>query len=174
MLTVGCAGGMDTVLTLPFHHRAAPPDAAAYRLRVGGLQGGHSGADIHLGRANAILMPHVIRFNGTHPSKPATWPKYNFYKADEKYQNLAKMLGLPASTPAEGVESYAKACADLAESVGIVMNLAAQKITPVMFAENIDLVSMMAYEDQCTPCNPRLPLVSDLKAILKQAYGRQE
>jgi acetaldehyde dehydrogenase/alcohol dehydrogenase len=126
------------------------------------------------GRANAILMPHVIRFNGTHPSKPATWPKYNFYKADEKYQNLAKMLGLPAATPQEGVESYAKACADLGESLGIVMNLAAQKITPEMFAEDIDLVSMMAYEDQCTPCNPRLPLVSDLKAILKAAYGRQK
>jgi len=126
------------------------------------------------GRANAILMPHVIRFNGTHPSKPATWPKYNYYRADEKYQTLAKMLGLPASTPEEGVESYAQACADLAESLGIVMNLAAQKITPEMFAENIDLVSMMAYEDQCTPCNPRLPLVADLKAILKQAYGRQK
>jgi acetaldehyde dehydrogenase/alcohol dehydrogenase len=126
------------------------------------------------GRANAILMPHVIRFNGTHPSKPATWPKYNYYKADEKYQNLAKMLGLPASTPQEGVESYAKACAELGESLGIVMNLSAQKITPEMFAEDIDLVSMMAYEDQCTPCNPRLPLVSDLKAILKAAYGRQK
>jgi acetaldehyde dehydrogenase/alcohol dehydrogenase len=126
------------------------------------------------GRANAILMPHVIRFNGTHPSKPATWPKYNFYKANEKYQNLAKMLGLPASTAEEGVESYAKACADLAESVGIVMNLADQKITQAMFDNDIDMVSMLAYEDQCTPCNPRLPLVSDLKAILKQAYGRQE
>jgi len=126
------------------------------------------------GRANAILMPHVIRFNGTHPSKPATWPKYNYYRADEKYQTLAKMLGLPASTPQEGVESYAQACADLAESLGIVMNLNAQKITPEMFAEGVDLVAMMAYEDQCTPCNPRLPLVADLKAILKQAYGRQK
>jgi acetaldehyde dehydrogenase/alcohol dehydrogenase len=126
------------------------------------------------GRANAILMPHVIRFNGTHPSKPATWPKYNYYKANEKYQTLAKMLGLPADTPEQGVESYAQACYDLAEGCGIVMNLAAQKITPEMFASEVDLVSMMAYEDQCTPCNPRLPLVADLKAILKQAYGRQK
>jgi len=126
------------------------------------------------GRANAILMPHVIRFNGTHPSKPATWPKYNYYKANEKYQTLAKMLGLPAETPEQGVESYAQACADLAESCGIVMNLAAQKISPEMFAGEVDLVAMMAYEDQCTPCNPRLPLVADLKAILKQAYGRQK
>ena len=95
-------------------------------------------------------------------------PKYNYYRADEKYQNLAKMLGLPASTPQEGVESYAKACADLAESVGIVMNLSAQKITPEMFAEDVDLVSMMAYEDQCTPCNPRLPLRSAIsKPFLK-------
>jgi acetaldehyde dehydrogenase / alcohol dehydrogenase len=126
------------------------------------------------GRANAILMPHVIRFNGTHPSKPATWPKYNYYKANEKYQTLAKMLGLPADTPEQGVESYAQACYDLAEGCGIVMNLAAQKISPEMFVGEIDLVAMMAYEDQCTPCNPRLPLVADLKAILKQAYGRQK
>jgi acetaldehyde dehydrogenase/alcohol dehydrogenase len=122
------------------------------------------------GRANAILMPHVIRFNGTHPSKPATWPKYNFYKANEKYQNLAKMLGLPASTPEEGVESYAQACQRLAESVGITLNLQAQGITPQQFTQDSHLVAMLAYEDQCTPCNPRLPLVSDLQAILEKAY----
>ncbi|MBF1292273.1 MAG: bifunctional acetaldehyde-CoA/alcohol dehydrogenase, partial [Neisseria sicca] len=29
------------------------------------------------GRANAILLPHVIRYNGTRPQKTATWPKYN-------------------------------------------------------------------------------------------------
>lgn len=122
------------------------------------------------GRANAILMPHVIRYNGTHPSKPATWPKYNYYCANEKYQNLAKMLGLPASTPQEGVESFAKACQNLAESIGITMNLQAQGIPPQQFAQEIELVAMLAYEDQCTPCNPRLPLVSDLKAILEKAY----
>ncbi len=125
-------------------------------------------------RANAILLPLVIRFNGTHPSKPATWPKYNYYKANEKYQNLAKMLGLPAETLEQGVESYAKACHDLAQSIGITMNLQAQGITQEQFDSNLDLVSMLAYEDQCTPCNPRLPLVSDLKTILKQAYGIQK
>ncbi|KAF0226415.1 MAG: acetaldehyde dehydrogenase / alcohol dehydrogenase [Erysipelotrichaceae bacterium] len=123
------------------------------------------------GRANAILLPHVIRFNGTHPSKPATWPKYNYYKANEKYQNLAKMLGLPADTLEQGVESYAQACHDLAQSIGIVMNLQTQGITQDQFDSDLDLVSMMAYEDQCTPCNPRLPLVSDLKTILQKAYG---
>ncbi len=35
------------------------------------------------GRTNAILLPYVIRYNGTRPAKTATWPKYNYYKADE-------------------------------------------------------------------------------------------
>ena len=122
------------------------------------------------GRANAILLPHVIRYNGTFPSKPATWPKYSYYVADEKYQNLAKMLGLPASTIEEGVASYAKACADLAELVGIKMTLKEQNISEEAFNQDIDLVAMLAYEDQCTPCNPRLPLVCDMKEILRQAY----
>ncbi len=55
------------------------------------------------GRTNAILMPYVIRYNGTRPTKTATWPKYNYYKADVKYQEIARMLGLPCSTPEEAV-----------------------------------------------------------------------
>ena len=55
-----------------------------------------------------ILLPYVIRYNGTRPAKTATWPKYNYYRADEKYQDIARMLGLPASTPEEGVESLQK------------------------------------------------------------------
>ena len=122
------------------------------------------------GRANAILLPHVIRYNGTFPSKPATWPKYSYYMANEKYQTLAKMLGLPASTVEEGVASYAQACADLATSIGIKMTFEEQNITEEAFLRDIDMVAMLAYEDQCTPCNPRLPLVSDMKDILRKAY----
>ena len=48
-----------------------------------------------------ILLPHVIRYNGTRPQKTATWPKYNYYKADLKYQEIARTLGLPCATPAE-------------------------------------------------------------------------
>ena len=56
------------------------------------------GAQFHTihGRTNAILLPYVIRYNGTRPAKTATWPKYNYYRADEKYQDIARMLGLHA------------------------------------------------------------------------------
>ncbi len=122
------------------------------------------------GRANAILLPHVIRFNGTFPGKPSVWPKYNVYRADEKYANLAKLLGLPATTIEEGVRSYAQACADLAERIGIKMTLKDQNITEQQFLQDADSVALLAYEDQCTPCNPRLPLVSDMRLILDKAF----
>ena len=59
------------------------------------------GAQFHTihGRTNASsCFPYVIRYNGTRPAKTATWPKYNYYRADEKYQDIARMFGLPAST----------------------------------------------------------------------------
>ena len=45
----------------------------------------------------------------------------------KKYQDIARMLGLPASTPEEGVESYAKAVYELGERVGIQMNFKATR-----------------------------------------------
>ncbi len=44
------------------------------------------------GRTNAILLPYVNCYNGTRPSKTTTWPKYNYWKVDEKFQDIAKML----------------------------------------------------------------------------------
>jgi dipeptidase D len=50
---VGCAGGTTTAITLSFQKETVPPGYAAFRLSVSGLQGGHSGTDIHKHRANA-------------------------------------------------------------------------------------------------------------------------
>jgi dipeptidase D len=53
VFTVGCAGGRDTIFTLPVELEPLPDGLVTRELYVGGLQGGHSGVDIHLGRANA-------------------------------------------------------------------------------------------------------------------------
>ncbi|SUU38803.1 bifunctional acetaldehyde-CoA/alcohol dehydrogenase [Actinobacillus seminis] len=122
------------------------------------------------GRTNAILMPHVIRYNGTRPQKTATWPKYNYYKADVKYQEIARMLGLPCATPEEGVKSFAQACYDLALKVGIKMSFKEQNIDEKTWMEARRDVALLAFEDQCSPANPRLPLVEDMQTILTNAY----
>lgn len=130
------------------------------------------GGEFHTphGRTNAILLPYVIRYNGTQPFKPSVWPKYNFYKADVKYQEIAQAVGLPAKTPAEGVESLANACAQLGEKVGIKMSFKEQGLNEKEFMAKTNELSMLAFEDQCTPCNPRMPLVTEMEEILKLAY----
>lgn len=122
------------------------------------------------GRTNAILLPYVVRYNGTRPAKTSTWPKYDHYKADKKFQEIAQALGLPASTPEEGVTSFATAVYELGEEVGIQMNLKAQGIDKDEYLAKVDEIAYLAYEDQCSPANPRLPLVDDMKEILIDAY----
>ncbi|MBF0752319.1 MULTISPECIES: bifunctional acetaldehyde-CoA/alcohol dehydrogenase [unclassified Pasteurella] len=122
------------------------------------------------GRTNAILMPHVIRYNGTRPEKTSTWPKYNYYKADVKYQEIARMLGLPCATPEEGVKSFAQACYNLAERCGIKMSFKAQGLDEKDWLDARRDIALLAFEDQCSPANPRLPLVADMENILTRTY----
>ena len=122
------------------------------------------------GRTNAILLPYVIRYNGTRPAKAATWPKYNYYKADVKFQDIAKMLGLPASTPEEAVDALAKAVYDLGVRVGIDMSIKGQGVDEKEYMATVEEIAYLAYEDQCSPANPRLPMVADMVEILQDAY----
>ena len=52
-LFIGCAGGKDTVITLPYKKVAAPDNYKSFKISVSGLVGGHSGDDIQKGKANA-------------------------------------------------------------------------------------------------------------------------
>ncbi|WP_427838403.1 bifunctional acetaldehyde-CoA/alcohol dehydrogenase [Actinobacillus pleuropneumoniae] len=122
------------------------------------------------GRTNAILLPHVIRYNGTRPTKVATWPKYTNYVADKRFQDIARILGLPATTPEEAVESYAKAVHDLAVRCGVKMSLREQGIDEQEFLDARRELALNAFEDQCTPANPRLAMVGDMEEIMTKAY----
>lgn len=59
-LYVGCAGGVDVNVSMKYDECAAPAGFTAYRLDVKGLNGGHSGMDINIGRANANKL--LVRF----------------------------------------------------------------------------------------------------------------
>ena len=122
------------------------------------------------GRTNGILLPHVIRYNGTVPTKLNIWPKIENYKADVKYMELAQLIGLNPKTPAEGVEMFADACEELCKKVGVAANIQSQGIDKEAWEESVHRMAMNAYEDQCTPANPRMPMVHDMEAILRLIY----
>ncbi|WP_033657700.1 bifunctional acetaldehyde-CoA/alcohol dehydrogenase [Enterococcus faecalis] len=122
------------------------------------------------GRTNAILLPHIIRYNAKDPSKHAMFPKYDYFRADTDYADIAKFLGLKGNTTAELVEALATAVADLGKSVGIDMNLEAQGVSQETLDTTVDRMAELAYEDQCTTANPKEPLISELKQIILDAY----
>ena len=132
------------------------------------------GALLHIahGRTNSILLPYVIRYNGEIPEEPTSWPKYNKYVAPERYQQLAKNLGIdPGRTPAEGVENLAKAVEDYRDNkLGMNKSFQDAGVDEDYFWSILDQYGMRAYEDQCTPANPRIPMIEDMKDIAVGAY----
>ena len=122
------------------------------------------------GRTNAILLPHVIRYNAKDPQKHALFPKYDFFRADTDYADIAKFLGLKGNTTEELVEALANAVYDLGCSIGIDMNLKSQGVTEELLHSTIDRMAELAFEDQCTTANPKEPLISELKGIIETAY----
>ena len=130
------------------------------------------GAEFHIahGRANAILMPHVIRYNATKPKKFTAFPKYEHFIADQRYAEIAKMLGLPCKTTEEGVESLVQAIIKLAKEMNVTMSIADCGVSKAEFESKVDYLADKAFEDQCTTANPKLPLVTELAEIYRQAY----
>jgi dipeptidase D len=55
-VTIGCAGGSASLLTLPLETAPAPSGTLALDVKLSGLQGGHSGMEIHLQRGNAVKL----------------------------------------------------------------------------------------------------------------------
>ena len=134
------------------------------------------GAEFHLahGRINAILLPYVIRYNATLPTKFVSFPKYEYFIADQKYAQMAKKIGLKADTVEEGVSSLISKVKELNEFLGIPKSLKEAGIDEAEFMAKIDMLADRAFEDQCTTANPRVPLVSELKQILIDSYYGNE
>lgn len=132
------------------------------------------GGEFHIphGRANAILLPHVIEYNAQKPTKFASFPKYETFIADIKYAEIAKALGLPAKSTEEGVKSLIKAVRDLMKQLNMPLSIAECGVDKDKFMSSLDMLSDRAFEDQCTTANPRLPLVKELEEIYKKAYSK--
>ncbi len=130
------------------------------------------GAEFNIahGRANTILMPHVIRYNAKKPTKFMSFPKYEHFIADQRYAEIAKAIGLPARTVEEGVENLVQAIIDLAKQLDIPMSIKEQGVSEQEFEAKVDELAELAFEDQCTTANPKLPLVTELAEVYRQAY----
>lgn len=63
-IDIGCAGGIDITATKHFTFEDPKPDSMAFVLKLTGLQGGHSGMDIHKGFGNANKLMNRVLYAG--------------------------------------------------------------------------------------------------------------
>jgi len=130
------------------------------------------GAEFHLphGRINAILLPYVIRYNATLPSKFVSFPKYEHYIADEKYALLAEKIGLKGKNKEELIDKLIEEVKKLNEDLNMPKSFKEAGIDEKEFLEKVDILAERSFEDQCTTANPRVPLVEEIKQILLDSY----
>ena len=130
------------------------------------------GAEFHIshGRTNAILLPYVIKYNATMPTKFVSFPKYEHYIADYKYSLLAKRIGIEFNSPKEAVDKLIEKIKDLNKKLNIPKSFIECGISENEFLSKIDSLADKAFEDQCTNTNPRLPLIEELKTIMVDAF----
>ena len=79
-------------------------------------------------------------------------------------------MGFPAYTNEEGVNSLIEEIKKLNSDLGIPHSLKDAGVDEQEFLSKVDMLADRAFEDQCTNANPRLPLVTELKQIMLDAY----
>jgi acetaldehyde dehydrogenase/alcohol dehydrogenase len=122
------------------------------------------------GRANGILLPHVLRYNASLPSKFMPAPGYTSYVAPEKYAQMAWVLGLGGRDEADRRARLFDRVDGLLDEVGIPRSLAEAGIPRDAFDAALPELALAAFSDPSLRTNPRIPMVAELTGLLQAAY----
>jgi acetaldehyde dehydrogenase / alcohol dehydrogenase len=122
------------------------------------------------GRANALMLPHVIAFNAGVPTKFMPSPNQRAYTAHKKYAMVADLLGLGGDSIAEKVKNLVAATEQLLDQLAIPRSIAELGISKEAFEKAVPELAKIAFDDPSWRSNPRMPLVSELVELLWSAY----
>lgn len=119
------------------------------------------------GLAISIAMQHVIRFNGASGKvKRTPFPRYEVYRAQKDYADIARALGLKGRTDADLVEALCNKIEELMKAVDVTPKLSANGVTKEAFDGALDKLCDLVYNDQCTTANPRQPSLEEIRQLL--------
>jgi acetaldehyde dehydrogenase / alcohol dehydrogenase len=122
------------------------------------------------GKANALMLPHVIAYNASVPTKFMPSPNQRAYIAHKKYAMVADLLGLGGDTIAEKVASLVAATEQLLDRLEIPRSIADMGISEEEFERAMPDLAKIAFDDPSWRSNPRMPLVSELVGLFWSAY----
>lgn len=119
------------------------------------------------GLAISIAMQHVIKFNGASGRvKRTPFPRYEVYRAQKDYADIARALGLKGNSDAELVDALCNKINDLMKKLDVEPKLSANGVTKEQFDKALDKMVDRVYDDQCTTANPRQPYLEEIRQLL--------
>ena len=118
------------------------------------------GGKFHIphGRSNAMILPYVVEFNAGLESGETLMAK--------KYQRLAKLIGLPHTSPVVAVNSLIRRLEEMQDMFKIPKNLRKAGVEQADVLRMKDEMIKSILADACTPTNPRTPLEKDIEKLL--------
>ena len=122
------------------------------------------------GRANAIFLPHVLRYNASLPSKFMPAPGYSAYVAPEKYSQIGWVIGLGGKTEDLARERLFERVDELLDRVEMPRSLADTGISRDEFERAVPGLTRTAFGDASLKTNPRIPMIRELAELLWAGY----
>jgi len=122
------------------------------------------------GRANALMLPHVLAYNAAVPTKFMPSPYQQGYVAHKKYATMADLLCLGGRTVEEKVKNLIAATEKLLDQLGFPRSIAEMGISKEEFERAVPEMAKVAFDDPSWRSNPRMPLMSELVELFWQAY----
>ncbi|WP_099467065.1 1-propanol dehydrogenase PduQ [Konateibacter massiliensis] len=129
------------------------------------------GANFHIphGRANAMLLPHIIEFNSDINIHSKT--KKEYLPAVRKYCNIAKLLGLNNFNEITTVRALVNWIQFMLKEMNIPICISQmEKISESEYMAKIDVLAEAALSDACTKTNPRVPTKAQVKEIYRNLW----
>ena len=128
------------------------------------------GAKFHIphGRANAMLLPHVIEYNSginKHSRSQSHYPK-----CVEKYVNVAKLLGVNNFNEITTVRALVSWIQFMLKEMNVPVSVSQCGVDRTEYFNAIDSMAEKALADACTATNPRVPTKEEVVQILEHLY----
>jgi 1-propanol dehydrogenase len=116
------------------------------------------------GKSNALLLPHIIEYNAA----LAKSGYENYTVTARKYQRIARIVGVPASSVPVAIGSLIKRVCDMQKELGIPASFSELGIQEEAVEEAMDEMVKNALADMCTKTNPTPVSAEDVEKIIRK------
>jgi acetaldehyde dehydrogenase/alcohol dehydrogenase len=92
------------------------------------------------------------------------------YIAHERYQEIARALGLPCKSPEQSLESLLEMLSNFQQEFGLPRRFRDCNIDKKEYMAKVEKMAEQVFEDHSTATNPRLPLIKEIMDIYDGLY----